>query len=209
MYIPNYFRQEDPEAIRQFIHANGFAILVSHLPEGQLWASHIPLVLGQNAQGEEVLWGHIARANPQWRGFEQFPEVMAIFNGPHAYVSSGWYDHENVPTWNYIAVHVYGQATILTGETLYATLSKTMHKYEAGRPQPVELENMNPQFVANQIRGIVGFEIAIKDIQAKAKLSQNRDEPNQERIIQALEAEDDPSATAIAKAMKHNQPTTS
>jgi len=206
MYIPKYFRQEDPEVIRQFIIANGFATLVSHLPEGQLWASHIPLVLGQNAQGEDVLWGHIARANPQWRGFEQFPEVMAIFNGPHAYVSSGWYDHENVPTWNYIAVHVYGRVAILTGEALYATLSKMMHKYEAHRPHPVVLEKMNPQFVANQIRGIVGFEIAITDIQAKAKLSHNRDEPNQERIIQALEAEGDPLAAAIAQAMRHNQP---
>ena len=108
MYIPNLYKNENQAEIEQFLHENGFAILVNQT-NGKLWATHIPLILGTNSNGKQILIGHISKLNPQAESFNQNDEVLAIFSGSHSYISSSWYDHENVPTWNYLAVHVYGK----------------------------------------------------------------------------------------------------
>ena len=100
MHIPDLYKNEDKEAIRTFLKANAFGILINQT-NGKLWATHIPLELEINKEGEEVLMGHISKENPQWTAFESNDQVLAVFTGPHAYISSSWYDHENVPTWNY------------------------------------------------------------------------------------------------------------
>lgn len=204
MYIPKYYQIEDISAIRDFIEENGFAILISQA-DGRPWATHIPLILDKNAEGGDVLAGHISKANRQWEEFENTKEVLAIFFGPHAYISSSWYDHENVPTWNYIAVHVYGNIRIIEGELLKKQLSKLVDKYESTMKNPVSIAKMSKGFVDTEMRGIVGIEIEIKDIQAAVKLSQNRDEKNYKNIIKELEQTGDINSLEIARRMKNRK----
>jgi len=201
MYIPHRYKNENLEEVRAFVQKNSFGILVSQAVAG-LTATHIPLELDKNENGNDILAGHISRGNPQWKNFADQSRVLAIFSGPHTYISSSWYDHENVPTWNYIAVHIYGTIKIIEGEKLIHTLSKLVHKYEAGSARPVSVETMDPTYLHNQVKGIVGFEIEIEEIQAAYKLSQNRDHANHSNIVHELEKQADPNAVAIAAEMK-------
>jgi transcriptional regulator len=146
--------------------------------------------------------GHLSRANPQWKTFDDESEVLTIFSGPHAYISSSWYDHENVPTWNYIAVHIYGKIRIIEGAELLDSLNQLVDKYEASSRQPVSMEGMSKQFVEQSLKGLVGFEILITNIEASYKLSQNRDQKNQLAIIAELEKRNDPRSLSIAAEMK-------
>lgn len=128
-----------------------------------------------------------------------------MFPGSHSYISSSWYDHENVPTWNYLAVHVYGTIYIIEGYELKAELSKMVNKYEAVMPHPVSVERMTESFVQSEMKGIVGFKISITEIQAANKLSQNRDEKNYERIIEGPEKTGDSDSIEMAGIMKENR----
>ncbi|SHI98852.1 FMN-binding negative transcriptional regulator [Pseudozobellia thermophila] len=199
MYIPDYHKNGNPEEVRQFIKANSFGVLVTH-SEGKTLATHIPLELEYDTNGKEFLTGHIAKANEQAKHFLRTEEVLCIFNGPNAYISSSWYQEEEVPTWNYIAVHVYGKLKILDEAETMASLHRLVDTYEAHSKHPVSLKNMSPQTL-KQVKGIVGFQIEITDIQARYKLSQNR-EHDHGKIIEELEDRDDPGSHAIAKAMK-------
>jgi len=162
-------------------------------------ATHIPLELSED---ETKLRGHIAKANPQWKNFQNNSEVMVIFPGPHAYVSSSWYDHENVPTWNYIAVHVYGKIQIIEGDELYSALKQLVDKYEKTSAYPVSIEKMSPEYVRQSIQGLVGFAIEITSIEAAYKLSQNRDRKNYVNVINELEKRGDHGSKSIAAEMK-------
>lgn len=198
MYTPKLNRKENTEELHAFIRMNGFGILVSTVA-GKPWASHIPLLL--SADGKK-LSGHIARGNKQWKEWNTETEILAIFSGPHTYISSSWYDHENVPTWNYIAVHVYGQLKILSDQELLHSLKELTDKYEKQSERPVSVEKMNPDFVKKEMLGIVGFEIEITKIEATYKLSQNRDAKNHDAIVSQLEKSKDHNSTAIAHEMK-------
>ena len=107
MYTPAIYQLENPDTIRAFLKENAFGILINQT-NGKLWATHIPMELDYNSEGKEILHGHLSKENPQGIAFEENTEVLAVFTGPHAYISSSWYNHENVPTWNSTAVHVYG-----------------------------------------------------------------------------------------------------
>lgn len=198
MYTSKLNRNENTAELYKFIRENSFAILVSTV-EGKPWASHIPLLL--SADGTK-LTGHIARGNKQWKEWNTETETLAIFSGPHAYISASWYDHENVSTWNYIAVHVYGKLKIVSDEELLQSLKELTAKYETQSEKPVAVERMNPEYVKKQMLGIVGFEITIQRMEAAYKLSQNRDTKNHEAIITELEKRNDPDSSAIAKEMK-------
>jgi transcriptional regulator len=198
MYVPKQFRNNDASTINDFIRHHGFGILVSQ-SDSRMVATHIPLELSEDAT---KLRGHIAKANPQWKNFQDNSEVMVIFPGPHAYVSSSWYDHENVPTWNYIAVHVYGKIQIIEGEELYSALKHLVDKYENTSEYPVSIEKMSPEYVRQSIRGLVGFAIEISSIEASYKLSQNRDRKNYFNIINELEKRGDHESKSIAAEMK-------
>jgi len=201
MYVPKLFRLDDWPTIRQFIHQNSFAVLISH-HEGKPWGTHLPLEITVNESGEKVLWGHLSRANPQWRSFESNPLVMAIFQGPHSYVSSSWYNHLNVPTWNYIAVHIYGTVKIMEEEKLYESLKLLVNRYEKVAKNPMDVETMPQEFVRREMKGIVGMEIAIEKIEGKWKLSQNRGDEDYRNIIQELEQLSDLNSKLVAGEMK-------
>ncbi len=147
------------------------------------------------------LTGHMADGNPQWRTFETCENVLAMFQGSHAYISSSWYEKENVPTWNYQAVHIYGTVSILKNEELVQDLTMLLQKYEKHRENPVLWENLSSK-TKKQMKGIVGFKIKVEEVQAADKLSQNRNDEDYNNIINKLYEENDGQSKAVAEAMK-------
>lgn len=185
MFVPKLFSNESVPEIRDFISKNPFGLLVSN-HDGKPFATHIPLEIGEK-NGGLVLHGHISRANPQWKSWAEADEVLAIFSGPHSYISSSWYENMNVSTWNFIAVHVYGRLRIMEGDELLAALKSLTRRYETGQAEPLFVEKMPADYVAREMRGIVGFEIEPTRIEGKWKLSQNRKDVDYQRIIAELE----------------------
>ncbi len=163
--------------------------------------THIPLLLGKNAVGEDTLTGHISRGNEQKYSLEDGAKVLVIFCGPHAYVSPRWYTEMNVPTWDYISVHVYGTMRIMEGEELKTALSRLVDNYEQGMPHPVLLEEIPERTMDENLRGIVGFDIRIEEIQAAYKLSQNRNEESYHSVVAHLDQGDELSRK-VASEMK-------
>jgi transcriptional regulator len=203
MHIPDLYKNEDKDSIRKFLKENAFGILINQT-NGKLCATHIPLELDYNKEGEEVLQGHISKENPQWTSFESNAEILAIFTGPHSYISPSWYDHENVPTWNYSAVHVYGKIKIIEGDAVIDSLTKLVDKYEQNSKCPVRVADLSKKTMM-QTRGIVAFEIKIEEIQAQNKMSQNRDDKNYSNIISELEKTENPQSIAVAKEMANHR----
>jgi transcriptional regulator len=202
MFIPPYSKNQNEEEVKNFIRQNGFGVLINQL-EGKPCATHIPMMLSEDGL---KISGHLARGNKQWKSFDAHPDVLAIFSGPHTYISSSWYDHENVPTWNYIAVHVTGQIKIIEGEELLESLKHLTNKYEKPSAKPITVEGMSPGYLKKELLGIVGFEITITKIEATYKLSQNRDKENHQRVITALEDRKDKGSLEIAEEMKKRRP---
>ena len=202
MYIPHYYKNENLDEVKEFIVQNSFGLLINQL-DGKPWATHIPLELAHAEDGSEILEGHIAKANPQWKAFKESAEVLCVFNGPHTYISSSWYKEEEVPTWDYIAVHVYGSIKILDETETMASLHRLVDKYERGSKQPLSLNDLSPKTL-RQVKGVVGFQIRINDIQAAYKLSQTRPEDHP-KIISELKERGDAASEAIAKHIKSRQ----
>ncbi|AZQ57782.1 FMN-binding negative transcriptional regulator [Maribacter sp. MJ134] len=201
MYIPTQYRNENLSEVKEFLERNSFGILVSQV-DGKPWATHIPLELDTDKDGNDILVSHIAKANPQWTQFSEQTEVLCIFNGPHSYISSSWYQEEEVPTWNYIAVHVYGTLKIIDEAAVLDSMHKLVNKYEKNSACPVAIENLSPKTM-RQIKGVVGFKIRITDIQAAKKLSQGR-EHDHPRIIEELNKRDAQAASVASAMTKSN-----
>ena len=202
MYIPRRFEEKDKDKIHAFIRENSFAILIS-IFEGRPIGSHIPLQLETGADGQDYLVGHISRGNEQKHTLADGAQVLAIFPGPHAYISPRWYTEMRVPTWNYISVHVYGTVKIMEGEELKAALSRLMDNYEHHMPQPVHMDEIPEKSLRDDLRGIVGFSIAVTEYQAAAKLSQNRDPQSYYQVIDHLDKGDDTSRAVAAEMQKN------
>ena len=197
MYVPKMFKVTDLEEIHAFIEANSFATLVT-TEKGKSIATHLPLEMKK--QGEDYyLTGHLAYGNRQWRTFDT--EVLAIFQGSDAYISSSWYEQEEVPTWNYQAVHVYGQATIIEKKELIEDLTRMLTKYEENREHPVLWDTLSSELLEKELKGIVGFKIKVNEIQAAYKLSQNRNKKDFRNIIEQLRYEGNQKSEQIAKEM--------
>lgn len=202
MHIVKYFREEDRGKILEFIRQNDFATLVAFEGEKPV-ASHL---LMEFIEDGERLWinGHMSRANPLWKMFEKNPEVLVIFQGPHTYISPTWYNHVNVPTWNYQSVHVYGKPHIIVDPTeTYGILKRLTDRYET--TTPYRLETLPQDFVEKEIRGVAAFQIEVTEIEANYKLSQNRDEESYRSIVTHLEKRTDDYSHEIAKAMRQNR----
>lgn len=197
MYIPAPFRVEDTRRLHEIIETCSFATLVTAADEVP-FATHVPLLLEQRADGP-VLLGHVARANPHWRAFDGRRQSLAIFHGPHAYVSPSWYrTHPSVPTWNYIAVHAYGPPRLHDDETWVAhLLDRLVMKYESGLPEPWSAD-LPDAFRRKMIRAVVGFEIPVERIEGKFKLGQNKPVEDQARVVQVLGSAEDSTTRALA-----------
>ena len=202
MYLPATFRESDPAKLRAFMRENSFATLVTQGEEG-LTASHLPLLLDAEAGPHGRLLGHMARANRQWRGV--LGEAMAVFAGPHVYVSPSWYETPGtVPTWNYVAVHAYGSFEIVEDrEGLLDILRRSVVAYESPRPVPWTFDESDPEIVG-MLKAIVGFRIEITRIEGKWKLNQNHPEERRRKVIDALEAHSDGDSKAIARLMRES-----
>ena len=202
MYIPPKYKNENLAEVRDFLKEHAFAILVNQV-DGRPWATHIPLELEVDEDGKDILVGHIAKANPQWKYFESAKEVLCIFNGPHSYVSSTWYKEEEVPTWNYVAVHVYGSLELLDQEALLHSLHRLVDKYEHNSEHPLSLNDLSEKTM-RQIKGVIGFKILITEIQAAYKLSQGRDHDHP-KIILELEQRSAASKEIASLMKKHSK----
>ncbi len=200
MYIPKKYKNENPEQIRAFIKANSFGILVTH-KDGISLATHIPLEYATKEDGTEILHAHISKSNEQCKHIIDGAEALCIFNGPHSYVSSSWYDFEEVPTWNYIAVHVRGKLTLLDQEGVWNSVKTLMHTYEDGQENPVRMEELSEKTL-RQINGITGFEVEISSIEAAYKLSQGNDDKNHAEVVHQLKNIGCPQEVAIAEEME-------
>jgi transcriptional regulator len=184
MYIPNHFRIDHHETLFGFVERYSFATLVSTV-DGSPFATHLPMVIDR--QRNAVL-GHVARANPHWRSFDGNSEALAIFSGPHAYISPSWYAASPaVPTWNYAAVHVYGRPTLVDASATADIVDTLVAKYESHRPKPWP-NDLPADFRDRLLAAIVGFEMPIERIEGKFKLGQNRSEADQLRTIAHLQA---------------------
>ena len=192
MYSPKLYREEDRQKILEFIRQNEFATLVLFDGEKPV-ASHLLVEMVED--GERVnIYGHMSRANPLWKLFEADREALVIFQGPHTYISATWYDHVNVPTWNYISVHAYGRPSLVTDhDEMYALLSRLVERHEADHTY--RMETLPQDFVEKEMKGIAAF-----------KLSQNRNDTDYQNIIIELEKREDELSTQVAQAMRKNRP---
>jgi len=203
MHIPKLYREEDRGKILEFLRQNEFATLVTYDGEKPT-ASHLLMEL---VEAEENLFvnGHMSRVNPLWKTFETNPEVLVIFSGPHTYISPTWYNHVNVPTWNYQAVHVYGKPRIVTDqEEIYEILSRMVSRNESDASY--RLETLSQEFVAKEIKGIVAFQIEVTRIEANYKLSQNRNDEDYHNIVAQLNEREDEMSHQVAEAMERQRP---
>jgi transcriptional regulator len=197
MYVPESFRESDRSVAFDLIDAHGFATLVSW-SAGEPLVSHVPLILDRTAPGQERLLGHVARANQHWRRFDGEEPALAIFLGPHAYVSPSWYsNHPSVPTWNYAVVHVHGTPQVLDSQQTWPVLRRLIEKYEERRREPW-MPDLSPNFVEEGLRAIVGFQMPIARLDTKFKLSQNKDAADRAGALAGLEHENGSDSRAFA-----------
>lgn len=200
MYIPEHFKETNPERISALVTGHPFGMLVT-APEGVPFVSHLPFLFERSAGSQGKLLGHMARANPQWQHFSSDSEVLAVFQGPHAYVSPSWYSSPGVPTWNYAVVHLRGRPRLIEDESeLEALLEQLTHAHESHIPNPWK-PNLTGERRTKLLDMIVGFEIEITDIQGKFKLSQNRPLEDQQRVIEALSQSSNQTEAAVSKLM--------
>jgi transcriptional regulator len=196
MYIPKYFEVTDRETLFDFIDAHSFGTLVGTV-EGSLFATHLPLLVDR---GRGLLLGHVAMGNRHWRAFNSQGEALAIFEGPHAYVSPRWYaTSPAVPTWNYAVVHVYGRPRTMEEPALAALVDRLSALYD---PEYAAVGALPDEFKNRLLKGIVGFELPIDRLEGKFKLGQNRPEGDVLGMLDNLAASDDPTARELGSFTK-------
>ena len=201
IYTPHTFTARDETAIARLVRDHPFATLITP-GNPEPFISHLPLELASDRGPQGTLLGHMARANPHWRHFGDGASI-AVFHGPHAYVSPSWYVEPAtaVPTWNYAVVHVHGMAAPMSdpAETR-ALLDRLVRRYEGTRPRPWQLQ-LEGRPLEALLEAIVGFHVRIERVDAKLKLSQNRGAEDRDRVIAGLLGEDHPDASATADWM--------
>ncbi len=201
MYVPAAFAETDVAKLHDFIEQNSFGLLVSQV-DGLPFAAHLPFLLDRSAGPHGSLVGHMARANPQGPQIEG-QTVLAVFSGPHAYISPTWYEAENVvPTWNYAAVHVYGRARVIEDrEGLLAIVQRSVAFYESGMARPWTVDPSSV-FIERMLGQIIGFHIEIERLEGKWKMNQNHPVERRERVIRALREKGGQDAEAVAEMVQ-------
>lgn len=200
MYIPPAFAEHETGALFDLIEAHSFGLLVSQ-HEGELAATHLPLIVDRDTAPRGCLQGHFARANPQWQSLAG-QEVLCVFSGPHAYVSPTWYERANmVPTWNYVAVHVVGRCTLLDDDASAEVLTRMVTTYERSKPSPWSID-ADSEFFQRLVRQIVAFRLDITRIEGKWKLGQNQPAEARANAATHLADQADPQSQQIAALMR-------
>lgn len=206
MYTPRSFAIDDLQQMQQHMLDTRLAMVVTHGAQG-LQASHLPLMLRPNEGPNGTLYGHFARANSQWKELQEGAEALVIFAGADAYVSPGFYpgkaEHGKVvPTWNYVAVHAYGTAQVITdAEPLLDLVSALTDRHEAGRAQPWKVADAPADYIDGMLKAIVGFALPIHRLEGKRKLSQNRSSADMAGVREGLAASPDAQDRALAHLM--------
>lgn len=200
MYVPRLYRPEERAELVDFLRRNNFAALVSRDTE-RLVATHAPVEIEETDEALTI-YGHFARANPQWRSFGT-QEVLLIFQGPHTYISPRWYGHVNVPTWNYQIAHVYGTVRELHGEALRGLLSRLVGQHEGG--SHYRLETLPEDFIQREMQAVFGFALTVTRLEGSYKLSQNRNAEDHASIVAHLEQRADEASHAVAAAMRQHR----
>ena len=204
MYTPAHFVLTDPEAIHRIIREHPLGVLVTSSGDG-LDANHVPFELDPSVGPLGLLTAHVARANPVWQQCRDGADVLVIFRGNESYISPNWYPskhetHRQVPTWNYEVVHCHGRLTVRDDERFTrGVVARLTRTHEAGEPRPWKMGDSAPEYIDGMLRAIVGIEVSITRIEAKAKLSQNR-EPRDR--LGAAEVLSDRGEQALAQAMR-------
>lgn len=198
MCIPKHFKQNDRKKSIAFMNAYNFGIVVSAKDELPL-ATHLPFVI-EEREHEIVLISHMSKANEQWKTFSE-KDVLVIFSEPHAYISPSLYEQpQNVPTWNYVAVHAYGKMNILeSDEEKLSVLHKQMQSFEAGFLE--QFQTLDKKYVDGLLQGIVAFEITVSNLQAKEKLNQNKSEKDRLNVKRHLEESEEDMKRTLGKMM--------
>jgi transcriptional regulator len=210
VYVPRHFKETDPVFIRNFIRRHSFATLVSFDGVRPV-ATHLLLDLQETDAARMTLSGHLARANTQWETFGSSAEVLAVFSGPHAYVSAGWYSIKSAPTWNYINVHVYGLPRLIEEQAaLFDLLKRLVDGQERNNPEGTRyrIEDLPEDTLHTMMQSIVGFEIEVTRIDAAVKLSQNRSAGDYDNIIDQLFQRGDHLSADVAREMRLRRPGT-
>jgi transcriptional regulator len=207
MYIPKHFEGSESTG-REIMQAHSWALLMTADEQGAPLATHLSLIWQDDGTEHGSLIGHMARANAHWKLFSQPAESLALFWGPHAYVSPTWYTPgPKVPTWNYVTVHAYGRPQIVEATpAVLMVLTKLAGVYEGTGAEAWGLGRLPPGNAAEQTRSIVAFRMPITRMETKLKLSQNRDLEDRKRVIARLEASDNQDAQATAKWMTRYLP---
>jgi len=206
MYVPPAFAEADPVRIRSTIADARIANLITSTVEG-LQATPLPLLLDVNEGEHGVLHGHMAKANPQWR-CEPVGEALAIFMGVNAYITPSWYETKRetgkvVPTWNYVTVHAYGRVEFFEDpERLLAVVGRLTDHHEGTREMPWKVADAPADFIAAQLRGIVGVRMVISRLEAKVKMSQNRPERDRQGVAAGLAESERPSDRQVAALVR-------
>ena len=200
MYIPKIYKSEDQKLMKEIIRENSFALLISD--KEKLAATHAMFLLNENG-GNFYLETHISKANFQAIVLKDGDEVLCDFLGAHSYISSSWYDHQNVSTWNYEAVQIRGKVKLMNDDELYEHLRKLTFKYEKNQKCPMLVENMEDDYVKNEMKGAFGIHIFPTEIFIVNKLSQNRNESDFRNIIKELEESSDGNSQRIAERMRN------
>jgi len=203
MHVPEHFSIKDQDKIFNFMRNFNFATLVTagkEIPK----ASQLPLIIHRNHAGSVILGGHLSRRNDHWRDFENIDEALVIFSGPHSYISPSWYKNSDLPpTWNYSTVHAYGLPNIIHDEDkVRHSLSTLTLESERGIKGKWSVDLMNRDTFKNMIKGIVVFEILLTRIEAKWKMSQNRDFDDAVGAALGLEANEDENSLEVASEIR-------
>lgn len=203
MYTPPAFRDDDRASVHATIRAARLASLVTATEEG-LIATPLPLMIDPDEGEHGTLYGHVAKANPQWR-LPATGDALAIFMGPDAYVTPSRYASKRehgkvVPTWNYVAVHAYGPAEFFEdADRLLDVVTRLTNRHEVGRAEPWAVSDAPAPFIASQLKGIVGLRMPITRLEGKRKLSQNRSEPDRAGVTAGLGASADAMDVTLAQ----------
>lgn len=199
MFIPKYYREEDRQKLLAFLKQNNFAALVTFDGEKPI-ATHTPVEIVETENGWTI-YGHISRANPQKKTFGD-NEALLIFQGAHTYISARWYTEVDVPTWDYMIVHVYGKVREVQGDELYSVLSRLVENHESNTSY--RLEGLPQDMVQKEIRGVFGFAMDVARVEGAYKLSQGKTEEERMNIASELEKRGDKDSKVIAEEI-HKQ----